>query len=67
MTYKPPHPDLPPLCEVCHERLAVGPLTCICSPCYAELAPRIAAAPQFRVPLPSLVIGGARPRRDYTK
>lgn len=52
---KPAHPDLPPKCEVCQENLAVGPLTCICSACYTDLAPRIAGAAQFRSP------PGARP------
>ena len=39
---------LPPKCECCRERYAVGPLTRICSTCYNDLAPRIRAAATFR-------------------
>lgn len=45
-------PGLPPLCECCQERLAVGPLTRICSVCYADLTPRLGAAATFRQPPP---------------
>lgn len=36
-----PAPGLP-LCECCRSRLAVGPLTAVCSPCYTDYSARIA-------------------------
>lgn len=50
----------PPKCEVCQERLAVGPFEMICALCYADLSSRILLAPTYRSPDPARVGGWHR-------